>query len=130
MKLIRVEHLDGWGMFNKCSDRKTIDEIRHKLAKSLYRRHTTNNPTGGFPPPDIDGLDINEDFKDWYCGFKSIEEFQEWVLPSEVEILIKYDFKIFLIDASEYQIGERQIIFTKESITSKEDVTSLFLTKK
>ncbi len=34
--------------------------------------------------------------------------------------------KVLLLEVTEFQVGEYQIIFTKESITSSKDITSLF----
>lgn len=36
----------------------------------------------------------------------------------------KIGFKVYKIKVSRFQIGEYQIVFTKESIIEKEDITS------
>jgi hypothetical protein len=80
-----------------------------------------------FNTPDEDGLDVKLDNKEWFCAYKSIEQFQQWVMLSEVRILIEKGFDVLLLDVEEYQIGEHQVVFTKQSITSTKVINELFL---
>lgn len=118
IKIIRIER-DGIGVFKHGDD----DLYQHPIAKRTYRRHNG----GGFPVPELEGLNLSKDCKEWFCAYISIEDFQAWILPEEVVYFKSVGFKVFLLEVGEYQIGKKQVIFTKESIISKEDITTLFI---
>jgi hypothetical protein len=80
-----------------------------------------------FNTPQEDGLDVRLDKKEWFCAYKSIEQFQQWVMLSEVRVLISIGFDVLLLDVEDFQIGEHQVIFTKQSITSTKIINELFL---
>jgi hypothetical protein len=123
--VIRVEHPDGYGMFRSYDKdhnirSHSVDEICHDLC---IRHYDFNEPSG-------DGLNLDRDSKDWFCAYKTIEQIQEWVKPEEFKILFDNDYKIYVLSVSEYQIGESQIIYTKDSILNKRDISTLFTTNK
>ena len=43
-----------------------------------------------------------------------------------IKELIKRDFKVLLLDVTDFQEGEKQIVYTKESILSAKDISQLF----
>jgi hypothetical protein len=128
--IIRIEHKsDGFGMFrSKLKDgddnpsRVEVGDDEDDILFELGKRHND-----GFYTPFGDGLDMNLGFKEWFCAFKSIEQIQQWILPDEFKVLLDNDFQILLLTVTEYQEGNHQIIFTKESITSSQDISTLFL---
>lgn len=125
--IIRIEHSDGWGMFrSKDNDRWTVGDYSGvKCLDELWDRHSSWNE-GGMPLPDNDGIKMHKEYKEWFCAFKSMEEFKQWVKPEEIKELIKRDFKVLLLDVTDFQEGEKQIVYTKESILSAKDISQLF----
>lgn len=61
------------------------------------------------------------------CAYKTVEQVQQWLEKEEIQYFTSIGFRVYLLTVSEYQTGEYQVIFTKDSIESKEDVTSLFV---
>ncbi len=122
MKIIRVEHDDGNGMFRSATG-KPIRNIYG--LEDMWNRHSVfGNP--GMPLPGNDGIDIRLDGHGWYLAFASMDDFNGWVKPEEAKILIHNGYKILLIDAVEIQIGKHQVAYTKTSVSSTEDISSLF----
>lgn len=122
--VIRIEYpLDGIGMFmTYLSDKETEREIKplDKFCISAYRRHCE------FNCPFQDGLNKYKDSKEWFCSYKSIEQLQQWIKTNELKRIIKEGYVVLMLDVTEYQEGRDQIIYTKESIKSSKDITSLF----
>ena len=118
--VIRIEHYDGIGMF-----RSQIGHLRRKTVYDFLPevgdRHIK------FNDPDMDHLDIEKENKTWYCAYKSIEQLQKWILKDEFKILFDRGFRVLLLDVTEYQEGEDQIIYTKESIANSKNISSLFI---
>lgn len=125
--IIRIEHKsDGFGIFrSKLKDgnpsRVEVGGGEDDILFELWERHND------FYTPFEDGLDIELGFKEWFCAFKSIEQIQQWILPDEFKVLLENDFNILLLTVTEYQEGEHQVIFTKESIVSTQDISTLFV---
>lgn len=119
--VLRVEHLDGWGMFISYKDDMHRQNVKALELFEIAERHNT------FNDPDEDRLNIYKGNKEWFCAYKSVEQLQEWLTPQEIEILSKNGYKVLMLDVEEYQEGRDQVIFTKESIISSKDVTKLFL---
>lgn len=125
--IIRIEHQDGNGMFRSKSRRFSLgDDTDNILLQNLWARHNAYNK-GGMPVPCNDGIDLFKDRKEWFLGFKSMEQFSQWCMPEEVKELLKLDFKVLMIDVEEYQEGGCQIAFTKDTILQKKDISSLFV---
>lgn len=122
--IIRIEYIpDGIGIFTTF----LLDELRKrdirpldKFCESAYERHSD------FKDPLNDGLDIDKYGKEWFCAYKSIEQLQEWITPKELKLIISEGYTVLMLDVYEYQEGEDQIVYTKESITSYKDITCLF----
>lgn len=79
-----------------------------------------------FNTPYRDGLDLERDGKEWFCGYKTIEQMQEWVKKEEAQKLIARYHDALLLEVSEWQEGSHQIIFTRESIQSRKVINELF----
>ena len=118
--LIRVEAADGKGMYR--NDIVTIMEI-DELADLRYRHSTCND--NGMPTPENDGIRC---FKEGlhYCGYKSLEQIQQWIMPEEFSILIREGFRIYLYVVTELLESRNQVVFDKNNVRSKIDITSIF----
>lgn len=116
--VVRIESTCGNGIF-RCEER---------LATKLSNFDDFNHRHWSFPTPyeDTPCLDVRANEKIWFCSFKSIEQFNEWIKPSEVKELIGFGCSVFAIEVSEWQEGRHQIIFTKEGIVDKRNITDLF----
>ena len=125
MQIVRVEHEDGYGMFRSSTKPICLSNSGDPVLNRLWNRHSTCGDPG-MPLPCHDGIDLDMGGKNWYCGFGSMDDFNKWVMPDEAKALISYGFKVLLISANEFQIGGHQVVYTKSSITSVEDISSLF----
>lgn len=120
-QIIRVEHSDGYGMFiSKINKRKR----KHAIGcipslELLLHRHSKFNSCFE---------DFGDKFtKKHYCGYKTIKQIQKWITKNEFTELIKYQYKIYLLEVSECLIGKDQMAFQKKDIINKKDITQLFL---
>jgi|GEM_PF-3078167 len=122
MQFIRVEHpYSGKGIWN------AKNEKSKRFISYLSNEQVFSNRHKEFPNPYRDeGL---ENFIEnvHFCGFKSIEQMNEWIFKNELKEFISMGFKIYSITTSKCLIGQYQICYKKEDILSKEDITSLFL---
>jgi len=119
--IVRVEARDGNGLFTSMKDGKFREYKPYAEIPALATRHNT------FNNPEEDGLDIHKGDKEWFCAYKNIEQLQDWVLRSELRVFAENGCRVLMLDVLEYQVGDDQIIYTKESIISSKDVTELFL---
>jgi len=115
IQVIRFEHPeDGFGIFlSPHSDSKEPGDIIDKF----------NDKHGEFKLPCEDGLKLNSR---WFCAFKSIDQVKQWVTTDEIAVFKARGFIIWMLEVSEYQQGEYQVIYTKESIINKTDISSIF----
>jgi len=117
MLVVRVEHpLDGYGLF------RSHNSMNFDGLEKMYDRHQD------LPIPTYDGLSMYKDNKQWFCAYKTLEQFKEWVTTEEVQILLSYGFNIYMLEVEEFQQGNYQVLFTKRSITSYKIINSLFKT--
>ena len=119
--IIRIEHNEGYGLWHSIN--KDTDECyfwEFTFTRELRFKHQN------FPSPSEEGLSLNID---QYCAFKSIEQIQEWIEPEWFKEIIECGFKIWMIDVDDWVEGAYQILFRKEDIISKKDITSLFINK-
>jgi hypothetical protein len=65
--------------------------------------------------------------KNWFCAFKSVNQMKKWFEDHELSILAKHNYKIMILKVKEFQEGNHQIAFTKESIKRRKDITHKFL---
>ena len=65
--------------------------------------------------------------KEWFCAFKNIRQVRHIFYPSEIQKCISFGIKVYMVEVSEFQAGRRQIVYTKESIIKKVDISELFL---
>lgn len=118
--VIRFEYLDGKGIFyrNEKDGRRLMDIG----LQSIGDRHNNN-----FNCPYADNLDLYLERKEWFCAYKSIPQVKNWITSEEILKLTLHGCKIFMLDVINYQVGDDQVIFTKDSIISSKDITKLFI---
>lgn len=125
--VIRIEYNDGYGIFfKKLWDKNGVPYAHRpyyveKDLPELWKRHLEL-----FNWPDEDNLDVKRDNKEYFCAFKSIEDFDYWITKDELAHLIHLGFKVLSLTVTDYQIGEHQVVYTKESIIKSKDITHLF----
>ena len=123
-QVLRIEHSNGWGLFN-FTDHPSYSETEGYIydmeeTKEMAFRHNK------FHTPENDGLSRHASKQDWFCSYKSIEQMQDWILKEELNFLVKnFDLKVYLITVTQWQEGRDQVLYTKESIISKKDITEL-----
>ena len=115
-QLVRVEHKDGHGIFRHKILRPDLNELG---LSELVDRHYNEIPT---PREDIGRFIREYEF----CAFKSIEQVKNHILPQEMKILLENDYRVYLIEVSECVEGSSQIIFEKEKIISKKNISHKF----
>lgn len=118
MKVIRIEHEDGWGMFTLCS--KTKSSRKHSVKYICYsigdRHHS-------FPLPQNENLPMSDKY---FCAYISVDQLKKWVTTEEIAILKENNYRILMLEVTDYHKGEYQVIYTKESIVNTTDITDLF----
>lgn len=112
--IIRVEHEDGIGMFQSFQRPHATMHILPELDERHAHFHT----------PSEEGLHMTSNE---YCAYKSISHIQEWIQPEEFPILFQNGYKVWMIDVLIWREGKHNILFRKEDIISKKDISSLFL---
>lgn len=122
LQVIRIENKKGIGCFQANKD--AYDLIPDACRRHFFGKDSKKTP---FPTPTKEGLNLCKDKKEWFCAFKNIKQLNKLFLPNEIKTLIENNFNIYLLTVNEYQKGRRQIIFTKESIITKENINSLFI---
>lgn len=121
-QLVRIEHDNGWGMFNafRCAESNGIENppSLQDLLPEVDRRHQN-----GFNGPFDDGIEWTSDY---FFGYHSIEQLRDWVKPEEFKVLFENNFKVYLIEVSECNRGRDNTAFKKEHIILKKDISDLF----
>ncbi len=110
--VVRIEK-DGTGIF--CSQDTNPTQ---SAFKSVRIRHNE------FDTPFDEGMDFT---KDWFCAYKSVEQFQMWIKTEELEFFVEIGFRVYMIEVTNYQVGNFQVIFTKDSVKTKTDITNIFI---
>lgn len=123
-KLIRFEHpIDGLGIF--CGRIKD-NYYWNGFAKRSYSSRTSilssvnkairffNNPSNVF---------VNFNNRLHFFAFLSLVDLHNIITTEDLNTLMGLGFKAYKIEVSDYQISEKEAIFTKESIVSKLDIT-------
>lgn len=114
--IYRVEHQDGKGIFRCCVWKDVQNNTR------IMQRH------GSFNTPSLDGLDLSKDEKIWFCAYKTKKDLLKWLTITDLTYVVKnLGLRVYRITVKEYQIGEYQVIYPKESILKKEDITNLII---
>lgn len=118
LTVVRIERR-GRGIFRPTN--KSI--YKYRIANRTYNRHNG----GGFPLPSCEGLDMYRGGLNWFCAYKTVEQFQEWVKQDEIEFFVSKGFRVLMLEVTDYQEGRKQVIYTKESIKKTTDITNIFI---
>ena len=116
MTVIRIEHpKQGWGIFLNAS---LIDGDYHD--SDWFSRHQ-----------DMDCASVIKGFKYGihFCAYKSIEEMERWLTIDEIALFISKGFEVLQLEVTDYIVETDQVLFTKESITDRKNLNTLFLQK-
>jgi hypothetical protein len=126
IQFIRMESPeDGYGIFtstkNDINRRWSIClSMDHEVSQQIYSNHNR------FPSPYEEGFNLHKTSNECFCGFKSLEQVSEWFTREQIKYIISNGIRIYAITGKPTFIGKFQIIFEKENIISKEDITELF----
>lgn len=126
MKIIRIEHPeDGIGWFNSEFGDK------HSNYSEICFRHTKNNGFPNFRNDDVlrEQFDLNEGLtEDYFFAFKSIEKLEAGFTREELkEIINEQGFQVLMLTVSKWFESEYQVVFRKEDVLEKEDISFMFL---
>lgn len=129
---IRIEHpSDGIGIFvehknwlenggpGKRRDSDIILDLYDDTLRYMFKRHTK------FHNPIEDELHFVRNRH--FCAFKSAEQLRGWILPNELSYIASKGYRIYKLELSDCQIGRDNIVFQKEHITDKTDITDIFV---
>ena len=126
--IIRIEHPeDGWGIFAERVAGKPI-ELRGNINSTFSYEVKSIGKVLSKHDKMRDAKWING-FKTgkYYCAYPSVESMKKWINYEEIRQLLALGFVVLLLDVTEYIEDEDQIVYTKESIVSSKDISSLFL---
>lgn len=121
---IRIEHPEtkrGIWRHNQCSVVDSMENAndfidRHFKFKNLQKELLEH-------PFALNFCDAIE----YFCGFKTVEQFQQWIFQSEILHFVENGFRIYKITAEKCLIGEDQVFFKPSEVTSKVDITDIFI---
>lgn len=120
---IRIENIhDKLGIWRSRGNSPELNPYTEICIKySFYtelRKKFSNFPT----PKEDFGIPIKTEE---YCAFTSIEQLKEWIEDSWLKEMFDFGFKVYKLVLSDCKKGE-QVIFKKENIIIKEDITEQF----
>jgi hypothetical protein len=125
LQVVRLQHKTSGvgifrcGLFNEEYINMTDEE------KCMYDDFNLRHRN--FPTPSTEGLSMYRNDRKWFCAYKTVEQLQQWLMPNEIRFLISKDFDVLLLTVNEYQVGEHQVVFTRESVQESTVINSLFI---
>jgi hypothetical protein len=134
-QVIRVEHpADGKGLWQSCGcGTKTVIRNHTKFTE-IHSRHCDPSK---FPTlwedktlAEIAGNlhDNGIGTSDYFFAFKSLEQLATALTNDEIKECINVlGFNILMLTVTDYHESDFQVIFKKESIVEKDDITFMFL---
>lgn len=127
-KFIRLEHqVHGTGIFVSQWDDNgdecwSVYNDDSSLMVSVRQRHNK------FPTPMEEGYCFEYDE---FCGFKNVEQLDEWFNKMELRYMVKKGIRIYSITVFELTFeGEYQVMYRKEDVFSRRDITNKVLNSK
>lgn len=125
--IIRIEHPeDGCGIFSDRS-KEFVHVHNRKISSFEYWSGDIGNIDRKHKNMDsariIDGFNPGKH----YCAYPSVDIMKQWINCEEIKQLITLGFIVLVLDVTEYIEHRDQILYTKESITSSKDISSLFI---
>lgn len=113
--IYRIEGTDGNGMF------------RGKSMALIYESTHIIDRHNRFNTPKEDNLRTRCQKVSWFCAYKTQKELKLWVKPNELRYLInKLEFVVLKIKVNMYQKGEYNILFDKNRVLERIDITDKF----
>jgi hypothetical protein len=113
---IRIENESGLGVF---TDMWTFGMRCYHSVMSRHQTFNTPQQDIGIEDRFIEGVH--------HCAYKSVEQLQSWILPDELREIMSHGFNVYLLNLSDWIEGQDQIVFERDHIISKEDISSLFV---
>jgi hypothetical protein len=129
--VIRIEHPeDGIGIFvtreigvilndlasNLPSICSTFNYSVHNIGKVYDKHHSMDSARW------IEGFERGKH----YCAYPSVDIMKKWINCSEIKELIALGFIVLILDVEDYIETSEQVLYTKESVISSKDISSLF----
>lgn len=130
--IIRIEHISGKGVFRAQDDDENDIIRKHSCFDKIFARHSFSNefPTY-YADKELFGktfLNLNFKISEYNFAFKSLDQLDTAFTRSELKELIKdLNFKVLMLDVTNYYESEYQVIFKKSSIIHLRDISSMFL---
>lgn len=122
---IRCENIEnGYGMFAFCDQfghKRNFDPGADELDSMRDRHERFNTPREDR---------ITSFSSEYFCAYHSLEQFMTWVFEEELQYLVSVGFRVYELTLSECLIGKDNIVFKKEHILSKIDITDQILNLK
>ena len=134
-QVIRVEHpADGKGLWQSCGCGTRAVIRNHTKFTEINTRHCDSSR---FPTlwedrtlAEIAGNlhDNGIGTSDYFFAFKSLEQLATALTNDEIKECINVlGFNILMLTVTDYHESDFQVIFKKESIVEKDDITFMFL---
>jgi hypothetical protein len=126
MQIVRIEYpATGFGLFRSHYIKGTevyghCEALTPKMISDIKKKHD------GFPNPFFD-KELREIYSYEFCGFKSMQQLNEWFTKYQLKKIIAIGFKIYLIEIDECRASKYQVLYKKENIKNKTDISELFL---
>lgn len=123
IKVLRIETDEGVGVFKNGID------CAYDLIPDACNRHFREKSScydTYFPIPQEDGINMEKDSKEWFCSFLSLKQLNELFFPDEIKILLDHGYNIRLLTVTNYQKGNSQVVFTRDSVIKTQTLNSIF----
>ena len=118
IKVIRVENNKGEGFWTASNDDSHLKSLTN--IDAFCKRHDL------LSTPSED-MALNSIYKDEYCAFYNEIDLKRFLYLSELKHFSNYNFRIYEMILSKARLGECQVLFRRENIISKKDITEEIL---
>ena len=122
VECVRIEHpSDGLG-FWRSLDSFEIPKIRSSKFHLAIKNHHNEMQTP-WEDPRLDGASCEE-----FCAMKNVEDVYCWFEKKWMEeIITTLGFRVYKLKIKEARFGHHQILFNKENIVEKIDISCEFI---
>lgn len=127
--IIRIEHpSDGLGLWRTSKEGEPL-LARHSKYHNIQIRHRNPN----LFPTYCNDIPLNcqiswEDVQKYNFAFKDLAQLEVALTREELKECIEVlGFQVLMLDVTDYYESPYQIVFKKESIVNKKDISSMFL---
>jgi len=130
-QVIRVEHpADGKGLWRSVGDEIGSLINNHTKYEVICSRHSdaTKFPSLWDDAELYEIAQTIDDISQYFFAFKSLEQLATALTKDEIkECINDLGFRILMLTVTDYHESNFQVIFKKESIVDKDDITFMFL---